>query len=426
MLIRHLPIILLFLLALAGCNRNHKPNIIFLLADDHRWDALGAAGNTIIKTPNLDKIAEEGVLFSNVFVTTSICASSRASILTGQYVSRNNILGFVDELSEEQFQNTYPLQLQREGYEIGFIGKYGIGQGNLKREKTSFDYFWGQNGQPVYENIDALGDTVHYTELIHRHIDEFLEQTSKTKPFCLSVSFKAPHVQDGDPRQFIYNKKYASLYQDDVIPTPEINHEKYYSQFPDFFKNRPDGKLNEARKRWELRFSTPEKYQESVKGYYRLVTGVDDVVGNLRKKLTEKGIDKNTIIIYMGDNGFYLGEHGLAGKWYGHEPSIRVPLLIYDPTLKNINEAKSMMKWFSILMLHQVSFKWQELSKTKICRDFPLLRFIMENQNHGGVVFITSIFIQQKKFHVHRAFVRNSISISTIPTVRMAMRKHTI
>ncbi len=340
MLIRHLPIILLFLLALAGCNRNHKPNIIFLLADDHRWDALGAAGNTIIKTPNLDKIAEEGVLFSNVFVTTSICASSRASILTGQYVSRNNILGFVDELSEEQFQNTYPLQLQREGYEIGFIGKYGIGQGNLKREKTSFDYFWGQNGQPVYENIDALGDTVHYTELIHRHIDEFLEQTSKTKPFCLSVSFKAPHVQDGDPRQFIYNKKYASLYQDDVIPTPEINHEKYYSQFPDFFKNRPDGKLNEARKRWELRFSTPEKYQESVKGYYRLVTGVDDVVGNLRKKLTEKGIDKNTIIIYMGDNGFYLGEHGLAGKWYGHEPSIRVPLLIYDPTLKNIKRGK--------------------------------------------------------------------------------------
>jgi len=341
MTVRHFTIVLLFLLALSSCNRNHNPNIIFLLADDHRWDALGAAGNTIIKTPNLDKIADEGVLFRNAFVTTSICACSRASILTGQYVSRHGVVGFKEELTEKQFQNTYPLQLKRNGYQIGFVGKYGVGHGDLKHEKTAFDYFWGQNGQPVYENKDASGRIIHYTELVHRHINEFIEQTSKKQPFCLSVSFKAPHVQDGDPRQFIYNKKYASLYKDDVIPVPEINHEKYYNQFPEFFRNRPDGKLNEARKRWELRFSTPEKYQESVKGYYRLVTGIDEVVGELRKKLKEKDLDKNTIIIYMGDNGFYLGEYGLAGKWYGHEPSIRVPLLVYDPTINKTMRGKT-------------------------------------------------------------------------------------
>ena len=339
--LRHFIIVVLFCLALPACNSSQNPNIIFLLADDHRWDALGAAGNNIIKTPHLDKMAEEGVLFRNAFVTTSICASSRASILTGQYVSRNNITGFKEELSEEQFQNTYPLQLKKNGYQIGFVGKYGVGHGNLKREKAAFDFFWGQNGQPLYENIDAAGNIIHYTELIQHHINEFLTQISNKKPFCLSVSFKAPHVQDKDPRQFIYNKKYASLYKDDVIPTPEINHEKYYNQFPDFFKNRPDGKLNEARKRWELRFSTPEKYQESVKGYYRLVTGIDDVVGELREKLKEKGLDRNTIIIYMGDNGFYLGEHGLAGKWYGHEPSIRVPLLVYDPSLRKAERGES-------------------------------------------------------------------------------------
>jgi arylsulfatase A-like enzyme len=333
-------IALVLLIALISCNTNKKPNIIFLLTDDQRWDALGAAGNTIIKTPNLDMIAQEGALFKNAFVTTSICACSRASILTGQYISRNGVIGFKEELSEEQFKNTYPLQLKQNGYQIGFVGKYGVGHGDLKREKAAFDYFWGQNGQPVYENKDASGDTVHYTELIHRHINEFIDQASTDQPFCLSVSFKAPHAQDGDPRQFIYNKKYSDLYKDDVIPVPEINKEKYYNQFPDFFKNRPDGKLNEARKRWELRFSTPEKYQESVKGYYRLITGVDDVVGDLRKQLKEKGLDKNTIIIYMGDNGFYLGEHGLAGKWYGHEPSIRVPLLIYDPTLKKSQRGK--------------------------------------------------------------------------------------
>ncbi len=334
MTLRHFSTVLLFLLVLSGCNRSQRPNIIFLLADDHRWDALGAAGNTIIKTPNLDKMAEEGVFFRNAFVTTSICVSSRASILTGQYISRNGVIGFKEELTEKQFQNTYPIQLKRGGYQIGFVGKYGVGQGDLKREKAAYDYFWGQNGQPDYENISASGDTTHYTELIHRHINEFIDKVSTNNPFCLSVSFKAPHVQDGDPRQFIYNKKYAGLYRNDFIPVPEINNEKYYNQFPDFFRNRPDGKLNEARKRWELRFSTPEKYQESVKGYYRLVTGIDDVVGDLRKKLKEKGLDKNTIIIYMGDNGFYLGEHGLAGKWYGHEPSIRVPFLIYDPTIE--------------------------------------------------------------------------------------------
>jgi arylsulfatase A-like enzyme len=128
------------------------------------------------------------------------------------------------------------------------------------------------------------------------------------------------------------------LYKNDVIPIPETFND--YNQFPDFFRNMPDEKLNEARKSWEIRFSTPEKYQKMVKGYYRLITGVDDVVGDLRKKLKEKGLDKNTVIIFMGDNGFYLGEHGLADNWFGHEPSIRVPLLIYDPNLEKSGQGK--------------------------------------------------------------------------------------
>jgi arylsulfatase A-like enzyme len=320
--------------------QNERPNIVFILTDDQRWDALGAAGNTIIQTPNLDKIAEDGIRFKNAFVTTSICACSRASILTGQYISRNGIIDFHSELSDTQFENSYPMQLKKNGYQVGFVGKYGVGHGDLKKEKKAFDYFWGQNGQPKYENIAPSGDTTHYTELIQQHVLDFIDLASVNKPFCLSVSFKAPHVQDKDPRQFIYNKKYKNLYENIEIPVPEVNDEKYYKQFPDFFKEGPGGELNEARRRWEIRFSTPEKYQESVKGYYRLVTGVDEVVGDIRKKLEEKGIDKNTIIIFMGDNGFYLGEHGLAGKWYGHEPSIRVPLLVYDPTLPKAKRGK--------------------------------------------------------------------------------------
>lgn len=310
---------------------NGKPNIIFLLTDDQRWDALGAMGNTIIKTPHLDKIASNGVLFKNAYVTTSICCVSRASILSGQYESRHGINDFRTSFTEEAFKKTYPALLKKTGYTIGFIGKYGVGDPD-KQPKDFFDYWAGVNKyQPDYENLTEDGSYIHYTDVVKNHINDFLD-TTKGKPFCLSVSFKAPHVQDEDPRQFIPNPKYNELYKNDSILTPITADEKYWNAFPDFFRTEE----NIARVRWNKRFKTPEAYQESVKNYYRLITGVDDVVGNLVDKLKDKQLDKNTVIIFMGDNGFYLGEHGLAGKWFGHEESIRVPLFIYDPrNIKN-------------------------------------------------------------------------------------------
>tara|TARA_B100000809_G_C15139536_1_gene532441 strand:- start:2206 stop:3594 length:1389 start_codon:yes stop_codon:yes gene_type:complete len=338
---KSIPIFLLLIVTLfAGSCTIEKPNIIFLLSDDQRWDALGAAGNTSIKTPNLDQLAKEGTLFKNAFVTTSISCSSRASILTGQYASQNGINDFKNELSDLQFENTYPVQLKKNGYQIGFVGKYGIGQSELKREKNAFDYFWGESGQPKYEHLNGAGETIHYTELVQRHALEFLEQASKSKPFCLSVSFMAPPIEVDNKRQLTFATKDKDLYKDDVLPAYQASRDDYDEKFPEFFKTTLDSKQNEARKRWELRFSTPEKYQKSVKEYYRIVTGVDDVVGKLRKKLEEKGLSENTVIIYMSDNGFYLGEHGLAGKWYGHEPSIHIPLLVFDPRLKKSRRGK--------------------------------------------------------------------------------------
>jgi arylsulfatase A-like enzyme len=305
---------------------NNRPNIIFLLTDDQRWDALGAMGNTIIKTPHLDKMASNGFLFKNAYVTTSICCASRASILSGQYESRHGINDFRTSFTEEAFQKTYPAILKKIGYTIGFIGKYGVGDPD-KQPKDFFDYWAGVNKhQPDYENLTEDGSYIHYTDIVQNHINNFLD-TTDGKPFCLSVSFKAPHVQGDDPRQFIPNPKYHELYKDDSIPTPITANEKYWNAFPDFFRTEK----NIARVRWNMRFKTPEAYQESVKNYYRLINGVDDVVGNLMTKLKDKQLDKNTIIIFMGDNGMFLGEHGLAGKWYGYEESIRVPLIIYDP-----------------------------------------------------------------------------------------------
>jgi len=309
-------------------NQSKRPNIIFLLTDDHRYDALGAMGNQLIQTPHLDKLANEGVLFTNAYVTTSISCSSRASLLTGQYTSRHGITDFSKTFSAENLQNTYPVLLREAGYATGFIGKYGVGE-YASQPNDLFDYWACDQGtQPDYELTDTYGYYMHHTDRLNRDAAQFLDNYAGTnEPFCLSISFKAPHVQDGDPRQFITHPRYDKYYQDVTIPRPETGDDTFWDLLPPFFKER-----NEARNRWKVRFSTPELYQHNVKNYYRLITQVDDMTGDLMYQLKRLGIEQHTIIIFMGDNGFFLGEHGLAGKWYIYEESIRVPLFIYDPT----------------------------------------------------------------------------------------------
>jgi len=316
-----------------------RPNIIFILTDDQRYDALGAMGNSIIHTPNMDKLAQAGVLFKNSYVTTSICCVSRASILTGQYQSRHHINDFNTDLSSVALAKTYPSLLKNAGYKLGFIGKFGVGE----NPPVSLFDFWvnteaGAKTQPDYITIGSNGKEIHDTDTIGHAIQGFLDGFGNNGPFCLSVSFKAPHEQDGDPPKYIIQPRYKDLYNDVTIPYPITADPKYWNQLPDFLRTDD----NFGRYRWKGLFGTPELYQENVKNYYRLITGVDDVVGDMMHKLAELGITKKTIIICMGDNGMFLGEHGMEGKWYGYEESIRVPLFIYDPTLPDkINQYKA-------------------------------------------------------------------------------------
>lgn len=324
------PFLLIPLLSIAGSpspKPKDKPNIIFIVTDDHRWDALGAAGNKIIQTPNLDKLANGGIMFKNAYVTTSICAVSRASMLAGQYESRHKINNFDTNFSPEALQKTYPLLLKEAGYKIGFVGKYGVGD---DPPISVFDY-WScvKKGQPPYIFINKNGKKVHHTDSVASDIKIFLDKFSDKGPFCLSVGFKAPHELDGKPPQLVTQARFDNLYKNTTIPQPETADPKYWNSFPDFFRTEK----NVARERWQTFFSTPGRYQQSVKDYYRLITGVDEVVGKTVAQLKTLGLDKNTVIILIGDNGFYLGEHGLEGKWYGHEESIRVPLIVYDPRL---------------------------------------------------------------------------------------------
>ena len=302
-----------------------RPNIIFLLTDDQRWDTLGSYGNSIIRTPHLDHLANRGIVFDNMFVTTSICASNRASILTGQYVRRHGIWDFQTSLTEQQLSRSYPRLLKKAGYRLGFIGKWGVGQ----PPKGLFDYDRTFPGQGKYM-INVDGEPRHLTSVMGDQAIEFLDGSSPDTPFCLSISFKAAHVQDSydlrsDP--FPFDPALKDLYGDIAVPAPKTADRGYFDRLPEFLKN------SENRMRWAVRFWGPARYQESVKGYYRLISGVDIAVGRILRRLKEKGLSQNTIVIFTGDNGFYLGEYGLAGKWLPHEVSIRVPLIIYDPRL---------------------------------------------------------------------------------------------
>ncbi len=303
-----------------GFSQTQKPNIIFLLTDDQRWDMLGVMGNPIIKTPNLDKLAGEGTLFENAYVTTAICWASRATIFTGQHTSRHGIgNGGAGSLSRAQVAKIYPSLLRQAGYRTGFIGKVGVGGVNSSDFDIQYEF---DNKYEIKENGKVVG---HVDTKMGDQAIDFLDKTSRSQPFNLNISFKAPHEDISDPRRFIPDPAFNGYYVDDVIPVTKTMDPAFFAALPEFLRN------SLMRTRWNQRFATPEKYQETVKNHHRLLTGVDAVVGKLVAKLKAMDIYDNTIIVYMGDNGFFLGERGFAGKWMAYEHSIRVPLIVYDP-----------------------------------------------------------------------------------------------
>jgi arylsulfatase A-like enzyme len=298
-----------------------RPNIVFLLADDLRWNVLGCTGDKLAKTPNIDALAKRGVLFRNHFVTTSICAVSRASILSGQYARRHKINDFATEFTAEAYARTYPMRLKVAGYRVGFIGKFGVGN---KMPDKSFDYWRGFPGQGAYF---GKGEKIHLTHRMGDQAIEFLQGCKKDTPFCLSLSFKAPHAMDAAKREYPPDPRDEELFKDVTFPIPKTADPKYFLALPDFVQN------SESRKRWERRFKTPEMHQAVVRDYYRLVAGMDREVGRILAELERLGFAEDTIVIFTSDNGYFFGEHGLADKWYLYEESIRVPLIVFDPAL---------------------------------------------------------------------------------------------
>jgi len=295
-------------------------NIVLVIADDWRHDTLGCAGHPVVQTPHLDQLAQQGMRFTHASVTTAVCWVSRASIFTGQWMSRHGQT--TGGAAMANWAGCFPPLLRSRGYWVGHVGKWHNGA------FPSSDHDFGRtyHGRHWY-TVD--GEQVHVTQRNENDALEFLRNRPSDRPFLLTIATFAPHAEDGNALQYLPQPETTDLYTDDTIPVPINATDESFQRLPSFLATEQ----NEGRVRWHWRFDTPGKYQSMMKNYYRLCSGVDTMCGRVFAELEQQGVLDETLVIFIGDNGYFHAEHGLADKWYPFQESIRVPLILRDPRL---------------------------------------------------------------------------------------------
>jgi N-acetylglucosamine-6-sulfatase len=326
--------ILLLLLLGAPLPAADRPNVVIVLCDDLRSDTLSCAGHPHVKTPNIDRLANEGVHFVNAFCTTSLCSPSRASILSGQYAHSHGIVNNFTEYPTNL--ESLPRNLQAAGYSTAYIGKYHMGEEN-DEPRPGFDWFVTHKGQGKYFdtefNLNGKERKVipgYYTHVVTDLALDWLKQQSKEKPFFLMLGQKAPHSF------YTPEPKYEHTFDTVAIPYPQSAFE--LEDNPDWYKTRLTtwhgiyGPLFDYRKKFpDTRPEAVKDFEAMIRGYWGTVLSVDDSVGRLYASLRDAGQLDNTIFVFMGDNGLLNGEHGMVDKRTMAEPSIRIPLVIRLP-----------------------------------------------------------------------------------------------
>ena len=320
----------------AAQNPPAKPNVLFILCDDLRPDALGCYGSKHVKTPNIDSLAKGGVCFVNTFCTTSLCSPSRASILTGVYAHRHGVRDNFTELPASLPH--WPGRLREHGYVTGYIGKWHMGETN-DAPRPGFDWFVTHKGQGKYFdtewNVNGARHEApkgYYTHVVTDYALDWLKQREPGRPWVLCLGHKAPHSF------YTPEEKYAHTFDQVRVPYPA-------SAFalegkPEWIRQRLVtwhgiyGPLFEWRKRFpDTRPEAVKDFENMVHAYWGTVLSVDDSVGRLLAFLKQSGQFDNTLILFMGDNGLLEGEHGMVDKRAMHEPSIRIPLIVRGPGL---------------------------------------------------------------------------------------------
>ncbi len=313
-----------------------RPNILFIMADDHAAHAMSCYGSRINETPQIDRIAAQGMRFDNCFCTNSICTPSRAVILTGTHNHINGVTTLDTPLDNRLL--TFPKLLQDAGYQTAVFGKWHLGQGP-RYEPAAFDAWRVLPGQGEYHDpvfVDAAGRRAYdgyATDLITDFALDWLEGRDGERPFCLMVHHKAPH------RHWEPDEKHAMMYEDVEIPQPETFDDDYSHRAAaagaatmrierdlnskDLKQPIPRGMSKAEEKNW--------KYQRYIKDYLRVVASIDDNVGRLLDYLDREGLTENTLLIYTSDQGFFLGDHGWYDKRFMYEESLRMPFIVRYP-----------------------------------------------------------------------------------------------
>jgi len=355
---------------------------VMIFTDDQRHDAIGYAGNEAIQTPNLDRLAKSGLIFQNCFVNTSICAVNRANILSGQYPARHGIDDFYKAFSPKQLADSVPGRLRSAGYQTAFCGKWGIGDSPERTHQGAavFDYWAGQPEQTNYFHesdcryvkfdgftrplddlcdcpADSRGkagyhvrigrenlvDPLHVdSQVIPLHVKRFLDGRDKSRPFCMMLFFKSPHGPFGD-----WDPSLAGAIKPRHIKFPAAATLANAEREPGIVKQSlgwPAG---------QTLLNNPQRHDKSIRDYYRSIASMDLGVGRVMDELQERGLARNTVVLFTSDNGYFSGEHGLAGKWLMYEPSLRVPGFLYDPRLAGGKTTNRMVITtdFSVTML---------------------------------------------------------------------------
>jgi arylsulfatase A-like enzyme len=316
---------------------SQRPNILFIMADDHAYHALSSYESRLIETPNLDQLADEGVRFDRAFVRTSLCTPSRATILTGQGAHATGVFNNREPIPTDQ--PVVSERLQAAGYQTAVFGKW-----HLADKPRGFDHYRVLPGQGRYQNPVMQGPdgrtTIEgfTTDVITNRSMDWLSKQSSDQPFCMMVHFKAPHAP-----VLHFKDTYADRFTED-LPLPPTLQDDYATRIgpsladnskpsftwltkmfqPDFDRPRPKDLDEPALRRW--------MYQHYFQAYLRHIACIDDNVGRLLDALQESGLSEETVVVYTSDNGFFLGDHGWYNKMWMYEQSMRIPLLVRWPS----------------------------------------------------------------------------------------------
>lgn len=323
-------------LAPARLHAAQRPNVLFILTDDQRWDCVSLNPRSVIRTPNIDRLGHEGVYFPNHFCTTSLCSPSRASILSGLYAHAHGVSNNFTEYPDDM--PTWPRVLQAAGYQTAYIGKYHMGEEN-DDARRGFDYFVTHKGQGRYFDNEFRFNgrqrrmvKGYYTTVVTDMALDWLKQRPAGKPWALMLGHKAPH-------SFYYPEpKYTRAFDHVNVPYPAsafrlADNDAWYQQRLDTWHGIY-GPLFDYRKNWPDRSPAAVKdFAAMVRAYWGTILSVDDSVGLLCAHLEKTGQLDNTLIVFTSDNGLLNGEQGMIDKRTAHEPSIRIPLVVRYPGL---------------------------------------------------------------------------------------------